>query len=383
MPAGFVPLTIGDIAFGGKGVGRSEAAGGKAVFVPFVITGEEVTARITRQKKSFAEAQLVSVEKASPFRTEPPCPYFGQCGGCSYQHIAYPEQLGIKSRQVEQTLRRVGRLSEVPMRPIVPSPRQYGYRNRIRVHMANVAVGFYRHDRHEVMDIEQCLIASPAVNRELARLRQQLRQRSRPVASHGDLTLSEQSEHPGEKRKSARDSEGGGFFTQTNSEVAEALRKLVREIVSREHATLVDAYCGAGFFARALADLFTRVLGIEANEAAVARARCTAGPREEYIAGDVALHLGEVLTTCEPARTTLILDPPAAGVEPRVIDFILAAAPAEIVYVSCDPGTLARDLGALMCGGANALESVTPLDMFPQTAGIEVVAHLRRRRESA
>ncbi|PYJ87999.1 MAG: 23S rRNA (uracil-5-)-methyltransferase RumA, partial [Verrucomicrobia bacterium] len=111
-----VELQIHDVAFGGKGVARDS---GKAVFVPFTIDGERVSARITREKKQFAEAELVEVFEPSPHRVEAPCPYFGRCGGCSYQHISYNHQLELKARQVEQSMRRIARLAEPPMRPIV------------------------------------------------------------------------------------------------------------------------------------------------------------------------------------------------------------------------------------------------------------------------
>src|SRR5688572_26045227 len=116
MPPATITLDIHDLAFGGKGVARHE---GKVYFVPFTIPGERVTARVVRQKKNFAEADLVSVDTPSPDRVTPPCPYFGRCGGCSYQHIAYERQLALKAAQVEQTLRRVGKLAEVPMRPAI------------------------------------------------------------------------------------------------------------------------------------------------------------------------------------------------------------------------------------------------------------------------
>src|SRR6185369_15468468 len=138
-----VPLEISDVAFGGKGVARHE---GKVFFVPFTIPGEKVVARVTRQKKNFAEAELVSVAIPSPNRVAAPCPYFERCGGCSYQHIAYERQVAFKAAQVEQTLRRVGRLAHVPMRPPIAAPAPYGYRNRIRVHSAGGITGFYAHD---------------------------------------------------------------------------------------------------------------------------------------------------------------------------------------------------------------------------------------------
>jgi 23S rRNA (uracil1939-C5)-methyltransferase len=348
-----IQLQIDDVAFGGKGVGRFE---GMAVFVPWVIAGETVTARLTKRKKNFAEAGLLSVDHPSPDRVQPPCPYFGACGGCAYQHIRYERQLEMKAAQVAQTLRRVGRLAAVPMRPAIASPHQYGYRNRIRVHAEGPVIGFYRHDRHELIDIHQCPIAAPAVNGQLAGLR-------RAPTRDGDYTISGQGR--------------GEYFVQTNDGVAAALLDLVRALISPASQTLVDAYSGAGFFARGLASRFTQVIGIEENVRAVDHARRTAGPNESYVAGDVALCLGDVLASVPAAETCLILDPPSIGAAARVIEFILGAGPAEIIYVSCNPATLARDL-EILCRSTYKLRSVTPLDMFPQTAEIEAVAHLTR-----
>ena len=154
--------------------------------------------------------------------------------------------------------------------------------------------------------------------------------------------------------------------------LVEAVRSAVRG-----KAVLVDAYCGAGLFARALAGRFEKLIGIEANVAAVESARRSAQAHESYIAGEVSAHLGEVLALHDPAQTTLLLDPPTEGLAPRVCDLVLAAHPAELIYVSCNPATLARDLAALV--GSYELLAVTPLDMFPQTAEIELVAHLVRQ----
>ncbi len=346
-------LEIHDLAFGGKGVARHE---GKVYFVPFTIPGETVTARVVRQKKNFAEAELIAVETPSPDRVEPACPYFGRCGGCSYQHIAYERQLALKSAQVEQTLRRVGKLADVPMRPAIGAPAPYGYRNRIRVHSAGGVTGFYAHDARALVDVVQCAIAVPEVNQALERLR-------RTPVREGDYSL----RAPGG---------GGPFFEQTNPAVTALLVETVRTQI-RGTGTLVDAYCGAGLFARALVDRFSKVIGIEENMAAIESARRQAQAHETYIAGEVSAQLGDVLAQHPAAQTTVLLDPPAEGLAPRVCDLLLGAAPAELLYVSCNPATLARDLTAL--GSAYELLAVTPLDMFPQTAEIEVVAHLRRR----
>ena len=346
-------LTISDIAFGGKGVARHD---GKVFFVPFTAPGDVVTVRVVKQKKKFAEAEIVSIDQPSPDRVEPPCEYFGRCGGCSYQHLAYERQLAVKARQVEQTLRRVGKLADIPMRAPIAAPEPYEYRNRIRVHVAEGVAGFFSRDAHSLIEIDRCAIASPEVNTALRRLRH-------AAVRDGDYSL--------------RAKGGGPYFEQTNAGVTRELLTLLESLVRRGQSLLVDAYCGAGIFAKRLAPLFETVIGLEENVNAVERATRDAAPHERYIAGDVAALLADILSVHDPARTTVILDPPDTGVVPRVADLLLGAQPSEILYVSCNPATLARDLALL--ASAYTLSSVTPLDMFPQTAEIEVVAHLIRR----
>jgi len=347
-----VDLKIEDVAFGGKGVGRES---GKAVFVPYTIEGETVSAEIVREKKQFAEAELVEVKQSSPDRVEPQCPYFGRCGGCAYQHISYGHQLAIKWRQVRDALQRIGKLKDVPMRPIIPSPDQYAYRNRITVHAQDGVIGFFRRDSHRLIDIERCPISSDEVNRTLTELRAQ------PYVRDGHYTL--------RALATAR------VFSQTNDAVANALRDLIVDLVPPNQQLLIDAYCGAGFFAKALLDKFERVIGIDWDRFAIAAAKENASEKETYIAGDVET---ELLRPLESRRsTTLIVDPPATGLSAGVRKALIDLAPQTLIYVSCNPPTLARDLRDLQ--DKFIIESVTPLDMFPQTAEIEVVADLRAK----
>src|SRR6266403_2956536 len=366
-----VDLKIENIAFGGKGVAREQ---GKAVFVPYTIESELVSAEIVREKKQFAEAELVEVKQASPDRVEPLCPYFGRCGGCAYQHISYERQLAIKWRQVRDALQRIGKLKNVPMRPIIASPKQYGYRNRITVHAEEGVIGFYRRDSHQLLDIEACPISSDEVNGALADLR------SQPRVRDGHYTL--------------RASDRALVFSQTNDEVANALRDLVLNLVPPNQKLLIDAYCGSGFFAKALLDKFERVIGIDWDKFAIAAAKENVTEKETYIAGDVEEELqkvGAVHPNRPPgandagngrlrsiAPTTLIVDPPATGLSANVRKAILDLAPTTLIYVSCNPPTLARDFRELQ--DKFIIESVTPLDMFPQTAEIEVAVHLQCRR---
>jgi 23S rRNA (uracil1939-C5)-methyltransferase len=362
-----VDLEIEDVAFGGKGVAREQ---GKAVFVPYTIEGEIVSAEIVREKKQFAEAELVEVKQSSPDRVEPQCPYFGRCGGCAYQHISYEHQLAIKWRQVRDALQRIGKLKHVPMRPIIPSPKQYAYRNRITVHARDGVIGFYQRDSHQLIDIEHCPISTDEVNRALTELRAQ------PYVRDGHYTL--------------RASASPRVFAQTNEEVANALRDLVVNLVPPNQELLIDAYCGAGFFAKALVDKFERVIGIDWDKFAVAAAKENATAKEMYIAGDVEVEIRQALEQTRkgdlqvaPAvadrrslkSLTLIVDPPATGLSADVRKAIVKLAPPTLIYVSCNPPTLARDLRELQ--HKFIIDSVTPLDMFPQTAEIEVAASLR------
>jgi 23S rRNA (uracil1939-C5)-methyltransferase len=346
-------FTITDVAFGGKGVARHD---GKVFFIPFTAPGDVVLGTITRSKKNFGEAVVQQVITPSPDRVEPRCPWFGQCGGCAYQHMAYPAQVELKHRQVEQTIRRLGRFETVPMQPMIPAPAHYDYRNRIRVHVIDGRAGFYAHGSHDLVQIGHCVIAKPELNADLATLRKRKMQ-------DGDYLLAA--------------SKGGVFFEQTNDSVAAELGALVERTALRDQALLVDAYCGAGFFARRLAPHFPSTIGIEENEQAIFQANKKAGPTERYIAGDVAVHLSEVLATGDAAKTTIVLDPPAAGLSTRVVEILLTSGVSQLIYVSCDPATLARDLAAL--AAVYEMKAVTPLDMFPQTAEVEVCVDLRLR----
>jgi len=347
-----VDLKIEDVAFGGKGVAREN---GKAVFIPFTIDGESVSAKITREKKQFAEAELVDLRETSSHRVEPPCPYFGQCGGCAYQHIDYAHQLAIKSRQVHDVLQRIGKLKDVPMRSIIPSPLQYAYRNRITVHAENGVIGYFRRDSHRLIDVERCPIAMDEVNRELTDLR------ARDLGD-GHYTLRARS--------------GPRVFSQTNDGVANALRDLIVELMPPNQDLLIDAFCGAGSFTKALVDKFNRVVGIDWDRFAIAAALETAGAKETYIAGDVDANLNSILGQSDADQTAVIVDPPAVGLSAKPRKTIVDLAPATLIYVSCNPATLARDLAELQ--QQFKIESVTPLDMFPQTAEIEVVVQLQR-----
>jgi tRNA/tmRNA/rRNA uracil-C5-methylase (TrmA/RlmC/RlmD family) len=348
-----IPLVIERLAFGGAGIGR--LADGKVCFVPRVIPGEQVKALIRTKHASYVEADLKEVVEPSPDRVKPKCPVYGRCGGCHYQHLSYPRQLAIKSEQVAEVLRRLGGIPNPPVEPIVPSPLQFHYRNRISVHSKSGRVGFFGPRSRRIVEVSQCPIASERVNALLTALRA-----SRP--KDGEHPLREPSEFRG--------------FRQVNDAVADRLLEIVEEMARPGARLLVDAYCGAGFFARRLAALFELTIGIEWSVDAIRAARQGAGAREIYLLGDVKRHLVPALAAAPAESTTLLLDPPAEGLCEEVLEMLASRQPSRLIYVSCNPATLARDIKNL--GRLYALRRACPVDMFPQTAEIEVATFLEK-----
>ena len=374
QPGDRVTLRVDDLAFGGEGVGR---IGGFVIFVAFTIPGERVEAELTEVGKKHGRGRLVRVMEASPDRVVPPCPCFGQCGGCQYQHLAYEAQLRWKQRQVTELLGRLGGLPPEAVRPVVPCPAPYGYRNRLMVRSqrhrreGRLVVGFLRPASREVLDVEACLLAEPELNDQLARWR------AEPPARGGLKRV---------LRKAPPDWDvPPDSFFQNNFHLLPGLVATVRGRLQAGGARhLVDAYCGVGFFALELADLVESFAGVEIDGHAIAAARRNAARRGithgEFVAGPAEALLPGLLERFPAGATAVVVDPPRVGCAPAFLAALRAVRPAQVLYVSCHPATLARDLQRLVADGAGRVESVTPLDMFPQTQHVECVADLRFAR---
>jgi 23S rRNA (uracil1939-C5)-methyltransferase len=234
-----ITLTIHDIAFGGEGVGRVDDF---VVFVPFVLVGETIAAEITEVKKNFARAKLLRVEQPSPERVEAECRYFGACGGCQYQHVAYPAQLQLKHKQISDLFERVGKIPSDKIAPVIPCPQPFGYRNRIMIRSQwnkpeqKLNIGFIRADCGLVEDIEECKIAEPALNEQIRHVR------AHPAA---------EGRHQGRAaRATGKLGRAAGFiFPEQFFPAAGAGRGAVRGFLRDSGARhLIDLYCGVGFF---------------------------------------------------------------------------------------------------------------------------------------
>ena len=365
-------LTVSDIAFGGEGVARAENF---VVFIPFVALGEVVEVKLTEVKKNFGRAQLVRVITPSPNRVTPPCTYFGQCGGCQYQHIAYDAQLLIKHKQITDLFDRVGGFPAALIDPVIPCPQPFGYRNRIMIRsqwnktLQKLEVGYLRHDNNFVVSIDECKIAEPALNEQIKLVR------ANPPHKGG---LKVALRIAAEGWQVPRDS-----FFQNNFFLLPKLVATVRARLQDSGAKhLVDAYCGVGFFSVELADLVESYAGVEIDMQAIKAARNNAAGRNrtngDFIIGPTEELLPTLLNRFSAEKTCVILDPPRTGCAPKGIQQLRELRPAQLIYVSCHPATLARDLQLLCADGVYKLEKVVPLDMFPQTQHVECVADLRR-----
>ena len=368
-----VTLTIEDIAFGGEGVAR---LGDLVVFIPFVALTEIVEAEITEIKKRFARARLVRVSRSSPDRVEPLCPYFGDCGGCQYQHLNYSVQLQIKHKQIRDLFQRVGSFDPDLVKPVIPCPQPYGYRNRIMIRSQwdkfkqGLNIGFIRNDNRLVVDIKECKIAEHALNEQITFLR------AHPPPKGGIKVVLR---IPPNGWEVPPDS-----FFQNNffllPQLVEVVRERLRASGSRH---LVDVYCGVGFFSIELSDQLESFVGIELDRLAIKAARRNAVIRGrtngEFRAGTAEELLPQLLTDFQAARTTVLLDPPRKGCAPETLELLRQVGPAQILYVSCHPATAARDLNTLCREGVFKLTQVIPLDMFPHTQHVECVSDLRHQ----
>lgn len=366
-----VTARIEDVAFGGEGVARPDNF---VVFVPFVLRGELVEAEIIEIKKAFARARLVQVLEPSPDRTEPECAYFGKCGGCQYQHMAYPAQLRVKHKQVADLFERLGGFDPALIQPVVPCPVSYGYRNRIMIRSQwnkpkqKLNIGFVRHDCGLVVDVGECKIAEPVVSAQIEEVR-----KNPPPRGGLKVVL----------RLPPEDWEVPDHsFFQNNFHLLPDLVNVVRErVVEGGVCHLVDAYCGVGFFGIELADVVASFTGVEYDAHAIKAARRNAEKRGvangEFISGKTEEELPALLERVDAAKTAVILDPPRKGCRPEALTILRQTRPRQILYVSCHPATMARDL-KLLCGDQTySLKQVVPLDMFPQTQHVECVADLR------
>ncbi len=414
---------VDGVSHRGEGVGRIE---GKATFIPYAIPGETVEIEIVEQNKSYLRAKLLEVITPSEARVIPDCPHYYSCGGCAYQHMTYAKQLELKRGILQDTLQRIGKIN-AEVKPMLGMEDPWRYRNKVVWHLQNtgdeVAMGYYMNDSHDLLDIDTCkLISQPMEDLSLY-----LKDRVTTVKARqdGSITIRESSLDgslmaildglrtiPMEliesfpKLKSLYKMNGkqlslgwgkAGFedqvnnircylsplsFFQVNPAQTQVLYELVRDYCKPQPKDrLLDAFCGTGSIGLYLSSYVKKVTGVENYSPAVANARENAARNNinncEFIAGACET----VIPQLKQKFDLVVLDPPRAGCEEELIRSIIRIAPRCIVYVSCNPSTLARDL-AIFTSSGYEVDEVQPIDMFPQTHHVECVVRLYKKAKA-
>ena len=380
-----------------SGMGRLGEAlamdNGTQVFVMGGIPGETVVAEVVREHRRYLTAKVVKVVEPSPHRVAAPCPYFGPCTGCQWQHMAYEYQLQLKHQIVCDALERVGGFQHIQVEPTLPSPQPLGYRNHARLTISRDGsgrLGFVNRITHQWVEVNECLIMAPWINQAMAELQGHVAETTQlslrwgantgsqmlqPTFHSPDVQLQSGQKHYQEKLLGHTFQVSSPSFFQVNTPQAEQMAMLVLkwlDLTGRE--LVVDAYAGVATIAVLLAGQARRVIAIEESHAALEDAgRNTADtPNVELRRGKVETVLGELATE---GVDVVVLDPPRAGCHPATLEALVEAAPKRVAYISCDPETLARDLKVLT-DGPYRIARIQPVDMFPQTHQVECIALL-------
>ena len=389
-PDDIVEIEILDLA--PRGDGTAVGDDGKPVYVAGGIPGERVRARVYRRGKRFAGADLLEIVRPSPHRVTPPCPLFGHCNGCQLQHVSAEHQLVLKRDLVLGELRTTGGFTDPVVLPTLAAPDPWGYRNHARFTVRHGHIGFVRRQRRAFFVVDHCMIMEPRINALVTAMQGRVAETTQcnirvgapddAVSIQPRLTLTDIDSgqtHVTERLGGHDFQVSNAAFFQVHRAQAERMLALVCEWVRQAPPGLVvDAYAGVGTFAAALADDGRQVIAIEESGPAVRDAALNLAAQPA-----ISLRLGRselILATMADEQlevAALVLDPPRSGCLPGAIDAVARLRPSIVVYVSCDPATLARDL-RMLCDRGFELVQVQPLDMFPQTIHIECIAVLRR-----
>jgi 23S rRNA (uracil1939-C5)-methyltransferase len=418
-------ITIDNLTYGGNGIGRLD---GKAVFVPFTAPGDVVEVKILKEKKSFAMAELIEVKETSPLRKDPPCPVYTECGGCNFQHLSYDAQLKAKGEIFTETLRRIAGI-EFPETPeLIASPKELNYRNRVKLHKKGPKWGFFRLKSHKIVDIDNCPLLHPTINKVFAALKKL----NLPESLHTiDIALDEKTKScvaafylkknkefdwpavidgvsglkgielwkkdPNKTKKTRIISfgdpsvsykvagttilSGATMFMQANPEQNRRLVDIVLELTEladikeiQRPVPIADLFCGAGNLTLPMAKRAAMVIGVDSAKPAIECAKKGATKQGLTSAKFYAEEVEESKALEKVSPSVVVLDPPRSGC-PEAIKKIISLRPEQIIYISCAPPTLARDIKLLMVEGYKPTKAFV-LDLFPQTYHIESIVEL-------
>lgn len=404
-------VTLTTLTYGGEAMGR--LPDGRAVFVPFGLPNERVRVRLTEEKKGFARGEIIEILQTSPQRIEARCIHFSTCGGCHYQNLSYEDQLKAKTDILRDQLKRIGKIENPLVKPMVASAHEWNYRNHLQFHLTEEGkLGFVNSRGRAVMPILECHLPEAGIQTFWPELQFESKADVERVSLRSGLDEellvileSETADMPeleieadvsivhiyedhtaviaGQDHLTihvlGKDFHvSAASFFQVNTGMAEKMVKHLQASLSVSLSTvLLDVYCGAGLFSKFFAPLCKQVIGIESSASACEdfvinldefeNVELYEGSAEEILPG-LAGKFDDPLC--------MIVDPPRAGIEKHALDAIINIRPQVIAYVSCDPSTLARDAARLINAGYR-LEEITPFDLFPQTYHIESISYFK------
>src|SRR5258705_8337725 len=418
-------LEIDALSYGPYGIGRLD---GKAIMVPYTAPGDTVEVRITEEKERYDIGEAIRVLAPSPLRQTPPCPYVGACGGCSWQHLRYDAQLRAKQQSVVDALRRIGKLGDFELKPIIPSGQEYGYRRRVRLQLGpKKELGFFGASSHELVEIGSCLIADDRLNRALDSLRRWVRALATPI-EYVELVAGDEPEEivvvpralgpfaPNDEPACANLASDGeqirglivagadwrrvwgrpaisvsllaGLSLSLDADVfmqvnAEGNRRILNVLLAagafQSGDRVLELYCGGGKFTLPIAQATKESVAVEGYTSAIANATLTTQTDSIDNIRWICSTVPKAVTELKRRRenfTKIVLDPPRAGAKGIETD-LSALGASRIFYISCNPTTLARDLNALT-KHSYRLRMVQPIDFFPQTFHVETLAVVER-----
>ncbi len=421
-------LRIEKLVYGGRGLGRIN---GRAVFVPQVVPGDVVVVEEVSRKSGFSEAKLVKILSRGKSRVKPPCPYFGKCGGCDWQHIRYEDQVRFKKEILEENLKKIGKIKKPNIDEAIPSPSPWHYRNRAQLKVKDGKVGFFEKGTHNVVDVERCLILKEEICDVMPKLKELLKDLpSEPSEFHIyssskeevllkivfknrfkklDLSLERVREvlglnvvgfgiyrqgkegYPERIKFFGRDFtyekvgkykfrvSADSFFQVNHFQIGNLIDRVSRVAMEHQYMLAGDLYCGVGTLTIPVGRYVHRAFGIESNFSAVSDAlynRDINGLRNISFYCREALEGLEIVTEHNP--DLVIFDPPRSGLSEKIVKAVASLSRLKkIVYVSCNPSTLARDIHLFHKFGIN-MEKAKLIDMFPQTFHVEAIAYLRK-----
>jgi 23S rRNA (uracil1939-C5)-methyltransferase len=385
-------VTIKKIVPQGYGLGFLE---GWTVFVPLTAGGDRVKVKVNHIKGKTIFGEIFEIIEPSKDRRKPPCVYFGQCGGCDFQHLEYRAQLVAKLGILEDCLKRIGKIDFAGKIEVIASPQEFGYRSRTQwqADKKSGKIGYFKRHSHEIIDVKTCPVLTDELQKTLTLWREKLQREDFPedkikieVAGAGGK-VSVYSSEIIEPTEDISFSFGGNYFFYDAQSFFQGNLLLVEKLVetalkNASGKIALDLYCGVGLFTLPLASKFEKVIGVEANRRAIEMAQrnleCARIGNVRVFAEDVSEWLA---AENQISADFILLDPPRSGTEKGTIEKVLDIRPKEISYVSCEPSVLARDL-RILCERFYEIQSITALDLFPQTHHVETVVRLRQKKRT-